>query len=161
MFTHTHVPSMQYLKHSILPIYIDKHQSFATSSLFLQSRPVHRGGFGWYVLNLEFRPASKLVVIYSSPLHRFRSGGVSHKREHMCDFIAGLFPGLQVHELGRRHGATQPPTLMFDKHGNKSFAQQLERNLDVLNLYLALVFSCSLLHILLKGIILILITIIK
>ena len=47
-----------------------------------------------------------------------------------------LFPDLQAHDLRTRHGATQPQTLLIDKHGNKSFAWQLKRNIDVINLLL-------------------------
>ena len=62
---------------------------------------------------------------------------MGHKRERMRDFIAGLLPDLQARDLRTRHGATQPQTLLIDKHGNKSFARQLKRNVDVINLLLS------------------------
>ena len=62
---------------------------------------------------------------------------MGHKREHVHDFIAGLFPDLQAHDLRTTHGATQPHTLLIDKHGNKSFVRQLKRNVDVINLLLS------------------------
>ena len=58
----------------------------------------------------------------------------------MRDFKAGLFPDLQACDLGTRYGATQPQTLLIDKHGNKSFARQLKRNVDVIDLLLSFSF---------------------
>ena len=60
---------------------------------------------------------------------------MGHKRECMRDFIAGLFPNLQAHYLRTRHGATQP-SLLIDKNGDKSFARQHKRNVDVTDLLL-------------------------
>ena len=57
---------------------------------------------------------------------------MGHNRERMRDFIAGLFQDLLARDLRTRHGAAQPRTLLIDKHGNKSFARQLKRNVDVI-----------------------------
>ena len=81
----------------------------------------------------------------------------------MRDFTAGLFPDQQARDLKTRY-ATQSQTLLIDKHGNKSFALQLKRNMDVVNLLLSfnfLLFTYPGMHISLKNIILIIITIIK
>ena len=62
---------------------------------------------------------NKLSHYILKSLAPVRNGCVDHKRERMRDFIAGLFPDLQMSDLRMRNGATQPQTLLIDKHGKK------------------------------------------
>ena len=76
-------------------------------------------------------PHSTKSSVLNSKLSRYislapvRNGSVGHKRKRRCDFIAGLFPDLQACDLRTRHGATQPQTLLIDKHGNKASCDSL------------------------------------
>ena len=80
------------------------------------SRPVRRGGSG----GSNEPPRSTRSSVLNSKLSRY----IRHKRERMREFRT-------------RHDATQPWTLLIDKHGNKTFARQLKRNVDVINLLLS------------------------
>ena len=57
----------------------------------------------------------------------------------MRDFIAGLLPDLQARDL-RTRLATQPQTILIDKHGKKASRNSFKRNVHIINLLLNLNF---------------------
>ena len=100
--------------------------------------PVRRGGSGGSNEPPPLRSSRSLVL--NSKLSRYIQSSLApvgivawviSASVFIRDFIAGWFPHVQAHDLRTRHGVTQPQTILINKHGNISFARQLNQNVNV------------------------------